>query len=221
MDNTYLSRLVGLVGAFCLAMGIGTAEARPIRLAAPEEPAGSKASENGAEKSGRFMFNLKIGPALCAVSAISRGSASASAECGSLHQGALVFDFGWSVLPNRNAYLLFPFQLQFRESLTTVMIPVGFQYDIQLPVKGLYLYPRGFLGYAAFVVSNSSIPGVTVSSTSHYGVFTPEFGIKYIFGGRWNVGADLFSLPIFFGQSQGATSTFVYYRILAYAGVNF
>jgi hypothetical protein len=163
------------------------------------------------EKVGRFMFNLKLGPALCAFYSVPKLGVSGS--CNNAHMGAIVLDFGWSVLPNKNAYLLLPLQFQFRDSIGVITVPVGFQYDVQLPVKGLYVYPRVSLGYSAIIASQ--LNGQTV--TSHFGVLTPEFGVKYVFGGRWNVGGELFSLPIYF-NGDGSQ---IYYRILLYGGVNF
>ena len=158
-------------------------------------PAGSATND----KVGRFMANFKIGPAF--------GAHNAG------HQGAIVLDLGWSVLPNKNAYLLLPLQFHFAQGGGAVILPVGFQYDIGIAkVPGLYLYPRLSLGYAAFI---ASAEGQTV--TSHFGVLTPEFGAKYVFKGRWNFGGEIFSLPIFFAKGGAA----VQYRILLSAGVNF
>lgn len=154
------------------------------------------------DKAGRFMFNFKIGPAF--------GVYSAG------HSGAIVLDFGWSVLPNKNAYLLIPLQFQFAQGVGSVIIPVGFQYDFQMPLKNLFIYPRLSIGYAAFFGGGATV---------HTGTFIPEFGAKYVFRGRWNFGAELFSLPIFFGRvssfGQDTVSTSVFYRMLFYAGVNF
>lgn len=178
---------------------------------------GSSSSGGGAaatvptEKVGRFMFNFKVGPALCAFFSVPKLGVSGS--CNNSHMGAIVLDLGWSVLPNKNAYLLLPLQFQFRDSVGIITVPIGFQYDFQLPVKGLFVYPRASIGYSVSIASQ--LNGQTV--TSHLGVLTPEFGVKYVFGGRWNVGAELFSLPIYF-NGDGAQ---IYYRILLYGGVNF
>lgn len=162
------------------------------------------------EKAGRFMFNFKIGPALCLTSASNRGASS----CGDLHQGAMVFDLGFAVIPN--LYLIFPFQFQFRDHFVAVLLPFGVQYDIGLPLKGLYLYPRATLGYAPFMVFGNIGP-IDLSGRSDYGFFMPEFGVKYVINKRWNVGGEPFSLPIFFNRER----TVLYYRIFVYGGVNF
>lgn len=156
-----------------------------------------RASSNG-DKAGRFMANFKIGPALGAYNAG--------------HMGAIVLDVGWSVLPNNNAYLLFPLQFQFASGGGAVFLPVGFQYDIAMPVRGLYIYPRASLGYAAIIAS-----GGEGTITSHFGTLIPEFGVKYVLNGRWNFGGEPFSLPILFNSGGAA----LYYRILLSAGANF
>lgn len=151
------------------------------------------------DKVGRFMANFKIGPAI--------GAHNAG------HQGAIVLEAGWSVLPNKNAYLLFPLQFQFAEGGGAIILPVGFQYDIGIKqVPGLYLYPRLSLGYAAFIAS-----ALGQTTTTHFGVLMPEFGAKYVYKGRYNFGGEIFSLPIYFAEGGAA----VQYRILLSAGMNF
>jgi hypothetical protein len=168
-------------------------------------------------KSGRFMFNLKLGPAFAAYDDLAPGgnatgcSVATPAACdqGTLGvTGTIMFDFGFAVTPDKNGYLLFPIQFQVAKAGSFVMIPVGFQYDIPLPVKGLYLTPRISLGYAAYVIRGHRVADL--------GFITPEFGVKYVIARRWNVGVDPFSLPIFFGDF-----TAVSYRLLIYGGVNF
>ena len=64
------------------------------------------------DKVGRFMANFKIGPAI--------GAHNAG------HQGAIVLEAGWSVLPNKNAYPLFPLQFQFAEGAAPSSCPSDF-----------------------------------------------------------------------------------------------
>ena len=155
-------------------------------------------------KPGRFMFNLKIGPAICATGCTS-------------HEGALVLDFGWSVLPNKHAYVVVPLQFHFSTTTAAVMVPFGFQYDFGISkVPGLYIYPRVSLGYAALFDSSTG-----VQTTTHTGVFLPELGAKFILRGRFNFGGEIFSLPVVFGRGPFSTLVNVSYRILVYAGVNF
>lgn len=164
-------------------------------------------------KSGRFMFNFHIGPAIGAKDA--------------LDMGAIVLDFGIALDNQQRAYLLVPLQFQFsRVSISilgfgtsytvgTVMVPIGFQYDIPMPVKGLYLSPRIVGGYAAFTASCNNCP------TTHAGFIAPELAIKLVLARRWNVGLEPFSLPIFIRDNNGTTEVSINYRILLFAGVNF
>lgn len=157
--------------------------------------AGLARAEGDDVKAGRFMANFKIGPALGAYNAG--------------HQGAIVLEGGMALLADRSLYLLLPLQFQFAQGGGSIIIPAGLQYDIRLPVRGLFVYPRLSMGYAAVIVQDAG--------TSHLGMIAPEFGIKYVLKGRWNLGGEPVSLPIFF-SSGGASLN---YRILLYAGANF
>jgi hypothetical protein len=159
--------------------------------------------ENPGDKAGRFMASAKLGPAICLYNCT--------------HQGAFVLELGFSVLPNKNAYLLLPLQFQFGLGGAAVIVPLGFQYDVAVPwLPGLYIYPRFSIGYALLI--ESTMPG---APTVHSGTVIPEFGVKYVFRRRWNFGGEIFSLPLYFGQMQSGAFLNVYYRILLSAGVNF
>jgi hypothetical protein len=173
-------------------------------------------------KSGRFMFNLKLGPGFAVYDDVYAGvtpTPQQSAACtvppytcpdtpGLGVTGTIMFDFGIALTADRNLYLTIPIQFQVAKPGSFVLIPIGAQYDIPLPVKGLYLTPRFSGGYAAYVVRGHRVADL--------GVIIPEFGAKYVFLKRGNVGLDLFSLPIYFGDF-----TAVSYRVLVYGGVNF
>ncbi|HEX5011634.1 MAG TPA: hypothetical protein VFY71_14670, partial [Planctomycetota bacterium] len=91
---------------------------------------------------------------------------------------------------------------------TDVFVPLGFQYDVPSPtLKGLYAYPRFSAGYAYS----------TREGARHAAVAIPELGVKYVFGGRFNLGLEPFSLPIAFG----AGATRVHYRAHLVLGFNF
>jgi hypothetical protein len=189
-----------------------------LLLGATAHAAGFGSAPDG--KAGRLMFNLKVGPAFAAYDDFYATStntplpvtcSSFPYECpdsGLGITGTLMLDFGLAVTPDRNGYLLFPLQFQIAKAGSFVMIPIGFQYDIPLPVRGLYLTPRLSVGYAAYVVRGHRVADL--------GAFVPEFGAKYVIARRWNVGLDAFSLPIYFGDF-----TAVSYRLLLYGGVNF
>lgn len=180
----------------------GTSSGGSAHSGGAEQPSGG---ENGQfNKAGRFMANLKIGPAICAYTCPS-------------HEGALVVDIGWSVLPNKNAYVIIPLQFQFSTTTAAVIAPFGFQYDLAISrVPGLYIYPRLSLGYAALLDSSTG-----VTTTTHAGILLPELGAKFILRGRFNFGGEFFSLPVIFGRGPFGGFVDVFYRILVYAGINF
>jgi hypothetical protein len=189
MNSTHAVRSIALLS---VVLAVQAAQAAPATEVSTTRAAAQ-------EKVGRFMVNLKIGPALGAYN--------------SVHLGAIVLELGWSVLPNKDLYLLLPLQFHFTQGGGAVIVPVGLQYDIRLPVPGLYLYPRLSLGYVASFAGD----GMGGTATSHFGIVTPEFGIKYVFQGRWNLGGEIFSLPIAFNGAGAALQ----YRILVSAGLNF
>ena len=86
-----------------LCLGAGAAEARPAWM------------QEG--KAGKFMFNLKVGPA---ISAHGTGLSDryATGYCGGIHRncgftrGTLVFDFGFAVDADNLAYIVIPLQLE-------------------------------------------------------------------------------------------------------------
>lgn len=151
------------------------------------------------EKAGRFMANLRIGPAVLM-------------DAAPHAMFSVVAEVAIALLGNTNGYLFAPLTIQATGGITHVMIPVGFQYDIKLPIKGLYLAPRVSLGYAAAISS-----GAQLSATQHGGVLTPEFGVKYVWRRRFNFGGEPLSIPILLFPGN----TYAYYRILGYAGLNF
>lgn len=211
-----------------------SAAAQPTGIEAPPAPAPAPAGQPAlpatpSDKVGRFMVNLKLGPAFLAYPTFSSGV--------TLVQAALITEFGFAVTPNRNGYLLFPLGFQLSPGASLITVPVGFQYDIPLPVRGLYLTPRGIVGYTAVISNSTACTGpngtscTTSTFVSHLGVIIPEIGVKYIFKGRFNIGFDPFSLPVYFGGSGGcnangtvctkSAAALVFYRLLFYAGINF
>lgn len=163
---------------------------------------GGGASSPAPDKAGPFMFNVKIGPAFCLY------------PSGCAHQGAIVLDLGAALTRNRNGYLVLPVQFQFQPGASAIIVPVGFQYDVRLPFRGVYIYPRIMAGYAALLTDG---PPGTMQTVVHSGVLIPELGVKYILHGRWNFGGEIFSLPFYF-NSNGVQ---LYYRVQLSAGVNF
>lgn len=179
------------------------------------------------EKAGRMMANLKLGPSFLAYPTYGSGVTFAMA--------ALTLEFGYAVTPDRNGYLTGKLDFQMSSLVSYISIPaIGFQYDVRLPVRGLYLTPRGSIGYALAVGTSTATCGIaaciTQTSYEHLGVFTAEIGVKYIYRGRFNFGFDPFSLPIYFnGPSTECIGSScvsragvgVFYRFQFYAGANF
>ncbi len=152
-------------------------------------------------KAGRFMLNLKLGPAI----AISRTAFSAA---------SIELDFGIGLNADRSLYLVISPAVQAGLVGTFIIVPVGVQYDFKLPgPPGLYLSPRVLLGYAHL------LPGSGASHATGY--FEVALGLKYIFKQRWNISFEPFSLPVIFGNADGENFTEIYYRIMVGGGVNF
>jgi len=156
-----------------------------------------------AARIGRYMLSLKVGAAPC----IYYGGG-----CGLLHQGVAGVEFAWNFTQSASAYLIVPVQVQFRPSQGTLMLPVGIQYDIGLPVPNLYIYPRVSIGYA---VALAGAAGSVIAD--HFGVAIPEVGIKYVFSGRYHLGGELVSIPVLFNSN----TVVVHYRVALSFGVGF
>lgn len=167
------------------------------------------AYEDGDEKAGRVMLNVRGGPVFGVY----------NAENDLRFIGALGIDLGVAVSQNRNAYLIFTPQAQFRENIFQIIIPVGFQYDFRI-VRGLYIYPRVSIGYSALIAGSSINVGslkFSASETWHGGVAIPELGLKYVVNSRFNLGIEPLSLPVFFNSDN----YMIWYRVMAFLGGNF
>ena len=160
-------------------------------------------------KAGPWMFNLKLGGAIGAYyngPYLGRG----------IDYFVLQTEAGYAITRDRNGYLILPLNFELTPGVATIMVPFGFQYDIPLPLPGLYLTPRISLGFAATVWDRYYYYYGYYGASTLSGVLMPEFGAKYVLKGRFNFGADLFSLPVFF-NADGAV---VQYRVLVYGGIN-
>jgi hypothetical protein len=150
----------------------------------------SAASAEPLEKSGPFMANFKLGPAI---------EVSDYSET----QFAIELDFGYAVAGS-DGYLTFTPAFGFGD-VTTIWLPVGFQYDIALPVDNLYIYPRLSAGFAHVTKIDES-----------GGAVIPEVGLKYLITESFHAGFDPVSVPIGIGEE-----VWVQYRMAFYAGANF
>jgi hypothetical protein len=161
------------------------------------------------EKSGRVMLNARGGLAV--------GIANAGGDLSLL--GMVGLDLGVAVSAHYNAYLILTPQVDLRPGLFNVMVPLGFQYDIRL-ARGLYLYPRASIGYSALISNVSTDFGMfrfSANQVIHGGVAIPELGLKYVVNGRFNIGFEPLSFPVFFTDKDFA----VWYRATVFLGFNF
>lgn len=161
------------------------------------------------DKDGRVMLNVRGGVAI--------GIANAEHDLKTL--GMAGIDFGVAVSPDYNAYIVLTPQVDLRPNIYNVLVPLGFQYDIRL-ARGLYLYPRMSLGYAAFISTASLDIGslhFSANQVTHGGVGIPELGLKYIINGRFNIGIEPLSFPIVFTDKDYA----VWYRANLFLGGTF
>jgi hypothetical protein len=110
---------------------------------------------------------------------------------------------------NKDLYVTFMPTFGFGAGTTTITLPIGLQYDIPIrSVPNLYVYPRGEMGVGIF--TNVSTPATFV--------IIPSFGIKYVIDGKFNVGFEPFSIPIYVAGSPFPTSQ---YRLTFLGGLNF
>lgn len=126
----------------------------------------------------------------------------------------LGLEMGRAISRSRALSLIVPLQLQLLPGadLYRLMLLVGLQYDIALPLRGLYISARLSAGAS---LELRTAKGET--QMTPFGVVLPELGIKYIVAGRVNLGVDLLSFPILIGEEKQQAS----YQALFHAGVHF
>lgn len=128
-----------------------------------------------ADKAGRFSLTAKIGPAI------------------KLDDSFLQFagspEFMIAVDSDYNAYLGVNPQFQYTADVLTINVPATFQYDIELPVDGLYVFPKlsGGLSY----VLETGRPA---------GFIEPAFGIKYQAHEYVHVVLEPVGVPLYIGR---------------------
>lgn len=150
----------------------------------------------GEEKAGPFMGNIKIGPAI-RLDEIPTQFALEAEIAGALDRG-------------NDAYLGFNPQFQFADSFITINLTVTFQYDIELPVKALYLYPKINAGLAINAVESRD-PALGFA-------LQPEFGIKYQIVEHAHIGAEPISIPLYLGNNRYIGAIDAQYRLFFYGG---
>jgi len=149
-----------------------------------------KAAE-AADKAGRFSATLKIGPAINLDD--TRTQFTLNPEI------AVALDRDY------NAYLGINPQFQFADNYTTINIPLTFQYDIELPVDGLYLYPKVSAGLSYILQLERA-----------FFMLEPAFGVKYQAHKNFHVGLEPIAIPLYMGKIFAAQ-----YHIFLCGGVDF
>ncbi len=156
----------------------------------------SSAFALGEAKAGPFMGNLKVGPAI-RLDEIPTQFAMEVELAGALDRG-------------NDAYLGFNPQFQFADGFTVINLTATFQYDIELPVKALYLYPKINAGLAILAVESRD-PGLGFA-------LQPEFCIKYQLVEHAHIGAEPISIPLYLGNNRYVGAIDAQYRLFFYGG---
>ena len=148
------------------------------------------------DKVGPMMANLRIGPAFAVTSYASGGAGFTLAP-----------EFGYAVALENNLYVVASPQFTLGYGGAIITIPAGVQYDFPIaPVPNLYVTGRFLMGYANFAGGGGA---------SAFAII-PEVGAKFMFKGRFNVGFEPFSMPVYISSGTLAT-----YRLNLYGGINF
>lgn len=150
---------------------IPTLAAAPVALAMLLSAAPARA----ADKVGRYSLTAKVGPAINLDD--------------SFLQVAVSPEFMIAVDNDYNAYFGLNPQIQYTADVLTFNIPATFQYDIELPVDGLYVYPKlsGGLSY----VLETGRPA---------GFIEPGFGVKYQAHEYVHVNLEPIGVPLYIGR---------------------
>lgn len=196
----------GRRGLFALIWGaslVGLCLGGELRQAAAQQ------DPDHPDKDGRVMLNVRGGLAVDLV----------QSDRERMLLGMVGIDLGVAVSRSYSAYLLLMPQLDLRPDFFHVMVPLGFQYDFRL-ARGLFVYPRLSVGYSA-LISNASLDfgslHFSANQVLHGGVVIPELGLKYVVNGRFNLGLEPLSFPVFFNDRDYAA----WYRANVFLGGNF
>ena len=160
------------------------------------------AGEARADDAKKLMVNFKVGPSF---------GVAGDPDLGT--QVALELDGGYAII--EHGWLTFSPQFQLGGDVANALVlPIGFQYDIEI-AEHLFVYPRFGVGWGhAF---SRSFFGFSAPDQNAF-VILPEAGIKYVAKDTFNVGFEPFSLPIGVGCDACVS---VSYRLLFYAGAQF
>lgn len=160
----------------------------------------AEAAEDPAGKAGPILLEAGVGPSF---NLTSEDLALALQD----NLGfALVKGDGGTGFGDGDLYLVLTPSLSVGE-LLGIILPVGVQYDIPMPIEGVYLYPRATVGYAAILNPGDGDSGDALA-------VTPTAGVKLQASPAFHVALEPVSLPIYLGNG----SSVLEYRALALAG---
>ncbi|MBK6518871.1 MAG: hypothetical protein IPM79_13340 [Polyangiaceae bacterium] len=160
----------------------------------------------GKEKAGRWMFNIRVG----AAANLGCGRYYGDAYCGNGYRRAqfvLSPEIAVGLDREYNAYLGIIPMFQVGDGFTIINVPLTFQYDIELPVKGLYIYPKVNAGYSRHIESDGN-----------YFMLEPAVGIKYQFHKNVHFGGEPLGFPFYIGEQRGRSDFAAQYHFFAYIG---
>lgn len=150
---------------------------------------GLPATAHAADKAGRISGTLKLGPAVNIDD--------------TRHQFSLSPEFAIALDRDYNAYIGVAGQFQFGDYFTSIAIPLFFQYDIELPVDGLFIFPK----------LNAGVWFLTQNDTAAF-MLEPVVGIKYQAHKNFHVGAEPLGFPMYMNGDGFAAQ----YHFYAFGG---
>jgi hypothetical protein len=132
-------------------------------------------SAEAADKAGRFSLTARVGPAIKLDDSFLQVAASP--------------EFMVAVDNDYNAYLGVNPQFQYTADVLTINVPATFQYDIELPVDGFYIFPK--LSGGLSNVLETGRPS---------GFIEPGFGLKYQVHEYVHVVLEPIGVPLYIGR---------------------
>lgn len=154
----------------------------------------------------RMMLNLRVAGA-------ARYSAPLSLSAAPPQFG---MELALAVSRSGHGYLFLPLGSQVGSESWAFSAGLGYQQDVPLPVRNLFLTARIALAYQRVVAVPDSSGQPAAFEPRNTLLLTPELGIKYAVGGRFNIGVELLSW-----QAEVMTERFTLaQRIVGTVGVN-
>jgi hypothetical protein len=181
------ARLLAVVVAVVCAVGLASIPVRAQEVSG-EVGGGGGVGESGA--AGSWLAGVGFGPAF-AISGFGTG----------FH-----LQLNGSYAFKERLWGVFTPSFVFVGGGTLITLPIGVQYDVAIPqVPNLYVYPRLSIGVGFFTGGGDAAFAII-----------PEAGVKYVIEGKYFIGFEPFSLPIYIG---GGTVTL--YRLNFLGGIYF